>query len=115
MKDSPRAWDLLEAVARTLSEQVLPDTQGSSQHAVRVAANLCRIAAREIDAPPGDDIDRRLAELVDLGPDEDLATALDDRLRRGDPDFDDAVFDLLLDDVRRRVDIAKPGYSDGHP
>ena len=114
MRDSPPADELLDAVARTLSEQVLPQTAGATAHAVRVAASLCRLVAREIDAPDGAATDHGLAALLELGLERlgevDLAGALDDRLQSDDPAFDEAVADLLFADVCRRVDIAKPDY-----
>ena len=114
MKDSPPADELLAAVARTLSEQVLPETRGATAHAVRVAASLCRLVARESDAPSGAATDQALAELLGLDVDSignvDLAALLDDRLRSADRTFDAAIGELLFADVCRRVDIAKPDY-----
>lgn len=113
MNDVPTAEELLEAVARVLAEQVMPETDGATRHAVRVAANLCRIASRDAAAAGNTaavDIDLALAALVGQDGTVGLARALDERLRNNDPEFDAAVADLLLADVCRRVDIAKPGY-----
>ncbi|MCP4957847.1 MAG: hypothetical protein GY925_01120 [Actinomycetia bacterium] len=115
MHDSPSAEALLAAIADTLVDQVLPTTEGGTRHAVRVAANLCRIVIRELEAPSGDEVDAALAALVRIEEGDDLATALDERLKEADPAFDARVFDLLVADTKRRVDVAKPGYSDAGP
>ncbi|MEM8706953.1 MAG: DUF6285 domain-containing protein [Actinomycetota bacterium] len=110
MHDSPPSDELLDAVARTLTDQVLPETSGGTAHAVRVAANLCRIIAREIADDGEAEIAASLAEILGVDETVDLATALDEALLADDPDVDAAVADLLYRDVQRRVDIAKPGY-----
>jgi hypothetical protein len=110
MDDAPTSAELLDAVARVLSEQVLPETDGATRHAVRVAANLCRIAGRDVASGGGHDIDRALAELVGQATTDDLARLLDERLLERNAEFDESVADLLFADVCRRVDIAKPGY-----
>ena len=46
MQDDPDATTLLRAIADTLESRVLPNTDPSVQHQVRVAANLCRILQR---------------------------------------------------------------------
>ena len=113
--DAPTAAELLDGVARVLTEQVLPEIDGATRHAVRVAANLCRIASREnavgsSGANNGAEIDLALAGLVGRSTTDDLARLLDERLLEGDAEFDASVADLLFADVCRRVDIAKPGY-----
>ncbi|MEM8706575.1 MAG: DUF6285 domain-containing protein [Actinomycetota bacterium] len=112
MNDSPPSDELLDAVARTLTEQVLPETTGATAHAVRVAANLCRVIAREIADDGEAEIAASLTEILGVGPEADLATALDRALLADDPALDAAVADLLYADVQRRVDIAKPGYRE---
>ena len=112
MHDSPPSDELLDAVARTLSDQVLPETSGGTAHAVRVAANLCRVIAREIADGGGAEIAAQLVEILGVGPEADLATALDEALLADDPELDATVADLLYADVQRRVDIAKPGYRE---
>lgn len=113
MNDWPSAPEVLDAVAQALTDEVLAGTAGGTAHTVRVAANLCRIVARQIRADDGSAVDLELALLVGLdeatSPD-DLGAALDERLRTDDPAFDAAAAELLLADVVRRVDIAKPGY-----
>jgi len=110
MNDSPNLTELLDAIDKTLSDDVLPNTSGATRHAVRVAANLCRIVGRELDAPDGAEVRLALAQLLDASADDDVAALLDQRLASDDPTFDASVGDLLFADVCRRADIAKPGY-----
>lgn len=111
MNDTPTSAELLDAVAELLVEQVLPETTGTTRHAVRVAANLCRIVGRDVvESPDRAEIDSGLAALLGSPPSDDLGRLLDERLQSDDPDFDASVADLLFADVCRRVDIAKPGY-----
>ena len=112
MNDTPTSDELLDAVARTLTEQVLPDTSGSTRHSVRVAASLCRLVARELASPDEGEVDLALAELLGVDAGDDLARVLDERLRADDPEFESRVADLLYTDVCQRVDIAKPGYRE---
>ncbi len=110
MNDRPTPTELLDAIARTLDEQVLAETSGATRHAVRIAANLCRIVVRELNAEESAEIDDSLSALIASNPGDDLARLLDERLQADDAVFDAAVADLLFADVCRRVDIAKPGY-----
>lgn len=113
MNDSPTAIELLGAVARTLDVVAIPATSTSAnRHALRIAANLCRIVGRELESAPEPDRDLALAELLGCDPGDDLARLIDERLQTEDPEFDAAVGDLLFADVCRRVDIGKPGYRE---
>lgn len=91
--DRPTAAELLEIVAATLSESVVPATAPHAQHQARVAANLCRILQRELESDPAPP-----PELPDslLGVDD--ATA-------------NAAFPQVLDLVRAKLAINKPGYD----
>jgi len=114
MVDRPDAATLLRAMARTLTDDVMPATQGGAQHAARVVANLCRILEREwlAGGEAEEATSRAMAALLDrpeLGA--DWAEALDARLRSSDEAFDARARTLLLDDVRRRLDINRPGYD----
>lgn len=114
MMDRPDAATLLRAMARTLTEDVMPATQGGPQHAARVVANLCRILEREWLAGDDDAIPIReaMAELLGSSDsDFDWAAALDERLRSSDAAFDARAQKLLLADVRRRLEINRPGYD----
>lgn len=113
MDDSPPVDEVLEAVARTLGEQVLPAVRAEVAHTVRVSAHLCRLVARELRDSPDPVVRSSISEALGLNgdvSDSELATALDHQLRQDDPDFDRRHFDLILSDVERRADIAKPNY-----
>ena len=136
MLDQPDAATLLGAIARTLGDEVLPATSGPAQHAVRVAANLCRILEREIRlGPTARETSRRaLVDLLDRDASlSELVRELDARLggrtlddsaaggdsedgtttdpNALDTDFDERVRALLLADVERRLAIDRPGYA----
>jgi len=115
MNDGPTSADLLDCVARTLSEQVMAETAGATRHSVRIAASLCRIVARELRSDDGADIDSAIAEALAAGANGpvqggDLAMLLDERLQSDDPEFESQIAELLYADVCRRVDIVKPRY-----
>lgn len=115
MIDQPSAPELLEAMAATLSESVVPACEGPAQHSARVVANLCRILAREFHhgASGTGQTTADLAELLGVDGDaEALVAALADRLESGDDTLEgDQLFAVLKANVRRRVDVAKPGYA----
>ena len=48
MIDRPDATQLLEAMAATLTDKVMPELSGGAQHQARIVANLCRIVARDL-------------------------------------------------------------------
>lgn len=119
MLDRPDAATLLQAMADTLSDEVLPATSGAARHSVRVVANLCRILEREVR--DGGEVHARatrsLAALLGReAPLEELARELDRRLAAGGEGAEGAEFEaragrVLLEDVRRRLAIDKPGYD----
>jgi len=49
MQDRPTALELLRAVERFLDEQVVPNSEGTRRFHARVAANVLRIVARELE------------------------------------------------------------------
>jgi hypothetical protein len=117
MLDRPDAATLLSAMAETLTREVLPATQETAQHSARVVANLCRILERELRAESvGTERSRTaLSELLDQPGDlEELARVLDRRLgadQDDDPEFDARARKILLENVRRRLAIDRPGYD----
>lgn len=126
MQDEPAAPRLLEAVADTLEGQVLPLTDPSVQHHVRVAANLCRIVAREVALDPDAESRARSALGQLLGHDAptpelwaELAAALTpDPADAPDPAQDalaTAAHPVVLAIVRDKLAVAKPGYDADHP
>lgn len=115
MIDQPNQLALLDAMAATLSEQVVPVCSGGAQHSARVVANLCRILAREgRSGAEHADIFHSLIELLDrTGPYPDLVAELDEMIVSGERL--DEILPLLLTDASRRAEIAKPGYTDAAP
>jgi len=91
--DRPSAVELLEIVAETLRDVVVPATAPAAQHQARVAANLCRILARELAAD-------ELAE-------PELASSLVD----ADDEAASAAFTHVKALVRAKLAINKPGYD----
>lgn len=116
MGDQPSAQALLQAMAVTLTDQVMPATAGGAQHSARVVANLCRVLARELASPDADGIDEALRALLDGSRVREMATGrdrrelLDERLRDGDPEFARRALPILRLDVERRLAISKPSY-----
>ena len=122
MQDRPTAWELLDAVAELLEETLMPATEGGVRHQARVAANLCRIVQRELET--GARTDRREVELLSalLGMERDgdglveaesleLSHELRRRLLGGDEALEVAAWPALLEIVRAKLAIAKPGYD----
>jgi len=112
----PSAASLLEAVAETLTSEVVPATSGRAQHSARVAANLCRIIAREFDSPGDPIVTARLCELLRMEPDSpptELWAVLDNGLKDNDPAFDAAASPLIREMVERELAISKPTYLTG--
>ncbi|MDH3302247.1 MAG: DUF6285 domain-containing protein [Acidimicrobiia bacterium] len=123
MIDRPDAHRLLNAVADALAGDVVsalsspsdPDMVGAARYTARIAANLCRILAREAVAGP----EAEASTVADLrallgredGSLEELTEALDELLRSGAADLDQRqVHRVLAADVERRLAIARPSY-----
>ena len=90
--DRPTAAELLEIIAETLSESVLPATAPHAQHQVRVAANLCRILERELSTEP---VAGGSAPESPLDLDDDAAAA---------------AFIEIKALVQAKLEVNKPGY-----
>ena len=113
MIDEPDANALLEAMAATLSDQVVPATNGGAQHAARVVANLCRVLARD-DRDANAETRRSLEQLTGHdGPLRDLITELDQMIVEGERL--DEILPLLFADAARRAEVSKPGYTTHGP
>jgi Domain of unknown function (DUF6285) len=124
-QDRPDAAELLEALAEFLYAEVRGWAPREKRFQALVAANVCAVVARELragegplredlalfgellggelDAPTGDELhtavrlgERRLAEEIRRG-------AFDARL--------DQLISGLREHVRRKLDIARPGYA----
>ena len=120
--DLPAAADLrraIESTRATLAER----GEDEARYLERVAANLEAILEREASAlDPA--IDATIAAFAALLPDhapmpstsprqevDSLRRSLDDGLRSGELRPSAAVHRALLDDARRRLSIARPGYE----
>ena len=111
-QDRPDAAELLEAVAEYLFAELRPEVPSEQRFRVLVAANVCAVVAREIRAGegPGLEDEKLFAEL--LGG-EGGAPELARRIRQGD--FDESLDELgerLAEQVARKLEIARPGYSE---
>ena len=109
----PSASALLDAIADTLTNQVIPATSGGAQHSARVAASLCRIIAREINTPDYPGVAEELGDLLSLPPHTEPAAvwmALDEALKDADPDLISAALPLVRAIVERELSISKPSY-----
>jgi hypothetical protein len=118
MQDRPTAPELLESVAEYLCGELRPEVPREQRFKLLVAANVCAVVAREIRA--GEEPDREDLALFNelLGEEvEDVhgaAVELSRRLRAGE--LDDRIDELaprLEEHVRRKLEIARPGYSEG--
>ena len=117
MQDRPTAPELLDSVAEYLFAELRSEVPREQRFKVLVAANLCAVVAREIRA--GEAPDRADLELFGelLGrPVTDARAAaaeLSRALRSGE--LDDRLHELaprLEEHVRRKLEIARPGYAD---
>jgi uncharacterized protein DUF6285 len=127
-QDRPEAPELLEAVAEFLFGDVREWAPPEKRFQVLVAANLCAVLARELRA--GDEpLEEDLALFYELLGEEhaptDLSgeelreavraaeTELSRRLRAGELDERlSELTDRLRDHVRRKLEVARPGYAD---
>ena len=116
MQDRPDAAELLEAVAEYLFAELRPEVPKEQRFRVLVAANVCAVVARELragEAPDRADLElfgELLGEKV-TDPREGAAE-LAKRLRSGE--LDDRLDELaprLEEHVRRKLDVARPGYD----
>jgi hypothetical protein len=126
MQDRPGAAELLEAVAEYLFSELRPEVPREQRFKVLVAANVCAVVAREMRA--GERPDREdlslfrdlLGEPGEIPSDSEAlaaearhaASRLAERLRSGE--LDDRLEELtplLAEHVRRKLDVARPGYD----
>ena len=127
MQDRPTAIELLEAGAEFLEREVAPICEGALRYKARVAANVLRIVAREIDlgerhlreeaedlaallgeAPPRARGDRALREEVVR-----LNCLLGERIRTGEMDSGvgrSRVLQALRKMAVRKLEVANPRY-----
>ena len=116
MQDRPSAPELLDSVAEYLFGELRPEVPREQRFKVLVAANVCAVVAREIragDQPDTEDL-ALFTELLGEQPDDvrAAATELSRRLRAGElDDRIDRLVPLLEEHVRRKLEIARPGYE----
>ncbi len=116
MQDRPTAPELLDAMAAKLFGEVRDWVPRERRFQILVLANLCAVIARELragDAP--DEADLALfRELGGEGADSRAAAAdLARKIREGRlDDHLDAAIAGLREHVRRKLDVARPGYAD---
>jgi hypothetical protein len=116
MQDRPTAAELLDSLAEYLFAELRPEVPREQRFKVLVAANLCAVVAREIRAaeePDAQDLELFNELLGDRHGDARSAAAeLSRRLRSGE--LDDRLDELaprLEEHVRRKLEIARPGYD----
>jgi hypothetical protein len=117
-QDRPTAPELLDAVAEYLFAELRPEVPKEQRFRVLVAANVCAVVARELragDAPDREDL-ALFGELLGKEVDDVHAGAaeLSAMLRAGE--LDDRLEELtprLAEHVRRKLEIARPGYVGG--
>lgn len=128
MQDRPTAPDLLDALAELLFTDVREWVPSDRRFQILVAANLCAVVARELRAgegPSADDAElfRSLlgGEPSDAATDDadaesaarEAAARLAQEIRAGNLDGElETVAGRLREHVGRKLDIARPGYSD---
>jgi hypothetical protein len=119
MQDRPTASELLITIADLLEGDVLAATRGGLQHNVRVAGNLCRILEREARLGAAQEsreielLARVLGEPAAGRSARELSAVLCARLDAGhDAALERRAFPALLEIVRGKLAIAKPGHDD---
>ncbi len=127
MQDRPTAPELLDALAAMLFTEVREWVPRERRFQILVAANLCAVVAREIRAgaePSLADVALFRSILgdanVDVPAPEDAdavareeATRLAAAIRAGELDGSlDSVIAELEQHVRRKLDVARPGYAE---
>ena len=123
-QDRPSAAELLDSVAAYLAGEVAGAVPREQRFQVLVAANLCAVVARELragDGPLGADLELFGSLLGNQGgmeegdPREAVRLAQEElarRIRKGE--FDDRLEETaaaLREHVRRKLDVARPGYA----
>jgi hypothetical protein len=116
MQDRPTAPELLDSVAEYLFTELRPEVPREQRFKVLVAANVCAVVAREMragDQPDSEDL-ALFGDLLGEEPGDvrSAAAELSRRLRAGE--LDDRIDELvprLEEHVRRKLEVARPGYD----
>jgi len=129
MFDKPNRAELLDAVLRTLREEILPDLDGDRKYAGLMVASAIATVIREIESDNNHEPVRRVLDhFADLyGQDnvhhagvdgEQRIRALNQHLIRDirDGEFDDdptgPVYTLLLEQALQRLSLSNPKFID---
>ena len=127
MQDRPTAPELLDALAELLFADVREWVPRERRFQVLVAANVCAVLARELRAGEQASLEdvrlfRSLLGAAGPEPSPDQADAeareaaaeLAWTIRQGKLDGEiERVATELREHVRRKLDVARPGYADG--
>ena len=119
MQDRPTSAELLEAIAEYLFAELRPEVPREQRFKVLVAANVCAVVARELgagEAPDREDLTlfRELLGDDTLETPRDGAAELARRVRAGElDDRMDELSERLAEHVQRKLEIARPGYTEG--
>jgi hypothetical protein len=117
MQDRPTAPELLDAMAAKLFGEVREWVPRERRFQILVLANLCAVIARELRAgegPSREDL-ALFNELggLDAAEPRGAARELASAIRAGRLDDDLAtVLERLGEHVARKLDVARPGYSE---
>jgi len=125
-QDRPDAPELLDALAEFLFADVRGSVPREKRFQVLIAANVCAVVARELRAgeePLREDF-ALFGELLGSELDVPAAAELPEAVRRAERRLAEEIrggaFDARLDrliaglreHVRRKLDVARPGYAD---
>ena len=114
-RDSPTAKDLLETAISLLRNQVLPNMPASQKLNLLMISNAMAIAARELNGSIELEV-TTISDLKRLYPDEtredlpELKSILSSDIRSGKFDDSDAVYSMLVENTRRRLEISNPRH-----
>lgn len=129
MHDRPTIDELLRAVELLLDEQLVPSLEGARKYNARVAANVIKIARRELQhgERQADEEWRGLDIVLGAAARPATPSALRDairdrneelsqRIREGDADAGDfrrLVVAHVRDTVHAKLEVANPGWLEG--
>ena len=114
-RNSPTAKDLLETAISLLRNQVLPNTPTSQKLNLLMISSAMAIAARELNGSIELEV-TTISNLESLYPNEmredfaELKSILSSDIRSGKFDDSEAVYSVLVENTRRRLEISNPRY-----
>ena len=114
-RNSPTATELLETAISLLRDQVLPNTPTSQKLNLLMISSAMAIAARELNGSIELEV-TTISNLKRLYPNEmradfaELKSILSSDIRSGKFDDSDAVYSVLIENTRRRLEISNPRH-----